>query len=133
MENVTEAFLMAFAVFIFAAALTVSIAAFSKVRAVSDAVVRRTDEYVEQTEQARNEKAYRIVGMETIIPVLYRYYKDETTVVFLEGARIDNAVPEGVDLSGVRRVTYLSNYRFKFSWTTGFKNMGYKLLSKRIY
>ena len=106
MENATEALLMAFSVIVFVIALTVSVFVFSRVREVSDVVVSATDQQPELEDQSTftNVINYRIVGMETIIPVLYRYYKEETTIVFLKGASLVTDAEgntTGVDFSGV--------------------------------
>ncbi len=102
MENATEALIMAFSVIIFVIALSVSVLVFSKVREVSDVVVSATDQQPELEDQStfNNVINYRIVGMETIIPVLYRYYKEETTIVFLQGAELVYE-PETGNVTGV--------------------------------
>lgn len=84
MENATDALKMAFAVMIFVIALTVSIVMFSQLNQTSKLVLSGSDstkfyEYEEATDE-RN----RIVGLETIIPTLYKYYKENYTVLFLE-------------------------------------------------
>ncbi len=87
MENATEALMMGFAVLVFVIALTVSITVFSQVRVVSDMVLYRKDEtnYYEYEGATGKAAENRIVGLETIIPTLYKYYKENYTVVFREG------------------------------------------------
>ena len=106
MENASEALIIAFSVIIFLIAISVSVFSFSKVRAVSDVVVSHTDNMPNYEDQSTftNVINYRIVGMETIIPVLYRYYKEETTIVFLKGASLvtdDGGNVTGVNFTGV--------------------------------
>lgn len=87
MENATEALMMAFAVLVFVIALTVAITSFNQVKAISDVVLYSKDETNYYDYQGATGKAAqnRIVGLETIIPTLYKYYKENYTVVFRQG------------------------------------------------
>lgn len=87
MENATHALLMAFAVMVFVIALTVSMVSFSSVKQVSDIILYTKDEtnYYEYQGAISKAAENRIVGLETIIPTLYKYYKENYTVVFKEG------------------------------------------------
>ncbi|MCI9245818.1 MAG: hypothetical protein HFJ30_01520 [Clostridia bacterium] len=87
MENASDAIIMAGAVLIFVIALTVAMTVFSQARATVDTVVYASDrtnyyEYLEM--DISNNIKNRIVGLETIIPTLYKYYKENYTVVFLD-------------------------------------------------
>lgn len=84
MENAVDALKIAFAVMVFVIALTISINAFNKVKATADIVLYSSDEtnYYEYTQIAGKAAENRIVGMETIIPALYKYYKENYTIVF---------------------------------------------------
>lgn len=84
MENATDALKMAFAVIVFTMALTIAIIMFSQLNQVSKIVISSTDitQYYEY-EIATNEEQTRIVGLENIIPTLYKYYKENYTVLFL--------------------------------------------------
>lgn len=86
MENATDALKMAFAVFIFSMALSISISMFSQLNQVSQVVLKSSDitAYYNYKESDTTSKNYRIVGLETIIPTLYKYYKENYTVVFLD-------------------------------------------------
>lgn len=86
MENATRALIMAFAVFIFVIALTVSMVSLNSVKRVSDAILYTKDEtnYYTYTDVKGKAAQNRIVGLETIIPTLYKYYKENYTVVFKE-------------------------------------------------
>ena len=90
MENAVDALKIAFAVFIFVIALSVTMYMFTMAKTTSDLVLQASDvtEYMEYTElediagsnaMINND---RIVGLETIIPTLYKYYKENYTVVF---------------------------------------------------
>lgn len=95
MENAIEALKMAFAVMAFMLALSVSIISFSKVKEVSDIVLYAKDEtnYYEyyQDFDGKNgkEAENRVVGLETIIPTLYKYYKENYTVIFRQANYIE--------------------------------------------
>lgn len=88
MENAVEALKMAFAVILLTLALGLSINMFSKARATSDIVLRSSDEteyydYMEYTDADKT--GNRVVGMETIIPTLYKYNKERYKVIFKKG------------------------------------------------
>lgn len=85
MENASDAIIMAGAVLIFVIALSVAMTVFSQARETVDTVVYASDrtnyyEYIDISSNIKN----RIVGLETIIPTLYKYYKENYTVVFLD-------------------------------------------------
>ena len=86
MENAVDAMKIAFGVFVFTMALSITMYMFTMARETSDAVLQRSDvttlmEYVETSNMIGEE---RIVGLETIIPTLYKYFKENYTVIFLE-------------------------------------------------
>ena len=85
MENSIDALKMAFAILVFVLALTIAVTMFSQLNQVSKLVVSSSDitKYYEY-EIATNEEQTRIVGLETIIPTLYKYYKENYTVLFLK-------------------------------------------------
>ena len=87
MENAVDALKIAFAVFVFTMAISVSIYMFTIVGETSDIVLQSSDvtEFMEYTEISDMIGDDRIVGLETIIPTLYKYYKENYTVVFREG------------------------------------------------
>lgn len=87
MENAVEALKIAFAVMVFIIALTVSIVSFNSVKSTADAILYMKDEANYYDYQGESGKAAenRIVGLETIVPTLYKYYKENYTVVFKQG------------------------------------------------
>lgn len=87
MENAVEAIKMAFAVMVFVMALSVSMISFNKAKATSDVVLYAKDEtnYYDYEGATGKAAENRIVGIETIIPTLYKYYKENYTVVFRKG------------------------------------------------
>ncbi len=86
MENALDALWIAFAVLIFVMALTISIFMFSQVNDVSRIVISSTDttNYYQYSLADQNSR-FREVGLETIIPTLYKYYKEQFSIVFLDG------------------------------------------------
>ena len=88
MENASEALMMAFGILIFVLALTVAINSFNRVKAVSDIVLYSGDEtnYYEYQGATGKASQNRVVGLETIIPTLYKYYKENYTVLFRQGS-----------------------------------------------
>lgn len=95
MENAVDALKIAFAVMVFAMALTLAISTFSQARETSEAVLYMNDKtnyyswedevnYLEEDPVTGDieYKSERIVGIDAIIPTLYRYYKENYTVIF---------------------------------------------------
>ena len=95
MENAVEALKMGFAVLVLVAALSLAIFSFTKVRETTDAITSGADikEYYQQLSldetgvSSNNALSSRIVGVETIIPTLYRYYKENYTILFYVGEK----------------------------------------------
>lgn len=84
MENAVDALKMAFAVFIFVIALTVGIVSFNNAKSTADFILYTKDEtnYYQYETAMGKASENRIVGLETVIPTLFRYYKENFTVVF---------------------------------------------------
>lgn len=88
MENAADALKMAAAVLIFVLALSISINAFSEVRQVSQIILEYNDReyeytYVEENkDDSGNVSTERLVGIETIIPSIYKAYKENYKIVF---------------------------------------------------
>ena len=87
MENASEALIMAFAVLVFVLALSVTVAVFSIAKDTADTILYAKDEsnFYEYEGVAGVASQNREVGLETIIPTLYKYYKENYTVVFKHG------------------------------------------------
>ncbi len=81
MENVAEALKMAGEMLLFILALGVSISSFSQARETSDMLLKYTDrEYVTQYQGVGTTQ--RVVGEETVIPTIYRAYKENYKIYF---------------------------------------------------
>lgn len=86
MENAAEALKLAFAVFVFVMALSICVSTFSLARETADTILSFADEtkYYEYEDTGSTE--YREVGLETIIPTLYKYNKENYKVIFAKGS-----------------------------------------------
>ena len=90
MENATQALELGFGVLIFVMALTLSISTFSSASLAITNVISnedKTQRYVYVTEANGNgvdQNNNRIVGVESIIPTMYKAYKENFKVLFLD-------------------------------------------------
>lgn len=92
MENAVDALKMAGAVMMFIIALSVSIVAFGQVRETSDIILDYKDRettYIDGDFYYKPTGLERKVGLETVIPAVYRAYSENYKVVF-EGLDDDN-------------------------------------------
>lgn len=88
MENAVDALKLAFAVFVFVIALTLTFSIVGQARATSDIVLSLKDktnyyEYVDENDNNAVKKD-RIVDFETILPTIYRYAKEQYAVTILD-------------------------------------------------
>ena len=85
MENVTRALIMAFSMLIFVIAFTYSMYLINKLTATSSTLLSSvsTTNYYDNI-QVSGGNATREVGVDTIVPVLYRYYKENYAVKILD-------------------------------------------------
>lgn len=84
MENAAKALEMAAAVLILVIALAMAMTVISQAREVADLVFYMKDntnfaEYID--EDATNYRVSRIVGIDTVIPTIYRHYKEGFNVI----------------------------------------------------
>ncbi len=85
MENATNALMIGFAVIVFVLALSVFMYMFTLLNTTSTEIIKSTDiTAFYQYEGANEDRLSRIVGLETIIPTLYKYYKENFTIIFLD-------------------------------------------------
>lgn len=82
MENATEALHIAASVLIFVVALTISINAFSNVRAASQSILDMRDREYDYSYVESNGGTERYVNKETIIPSIYKAYRENYKIVF---------------------------------------------------
>ena len=136
MENATHALIIVFAVFVFVLALTVSIVSFSNAKNAADIILYTKDQtnYYNYTKVSGKADENRIVGLETIIPTLYKYYKENYTIVFKHCSSYTNGefsddltyLPVyNADTTKNWNSTYLDHMKNKYnpSDETGIKNL----------
>lgn len=84
MENAVEALKFAFAVMIFALALSISISSFSQANQTVTAIIQMKDRETEYTYVEPSENLTRTVGVETIVPTMYRALNENIIIYFLD-------------------------------------------------
>jgi len=82
MENAAEALKMAAAVLIFVIALSISINAFGQARRTVQTVLEYKDREYNYTYVKDSENSTRVVSAETIIPAVYKAYKENYKIIF---------------------------------------------------
>lgn len=85
MENVADALKMAGSVLMFIIALSISILSFGQARETSNKILSYKDretQYIEGNYYYPNNNKVRKVGLETVIPAIYRSYKENYKIVF---------------------------------------------------
>lgn len=87
MENAVDALKLAFALLVFAIAITLTFSVVGQAKATADAVFTSTDKtefYTYATEGDYNAEEYRTVGFETILPTIHRYAKEQYAVTIFD-------------------------------------------------
>lgn len=123
MENAVDALQMSFAVLIFTIAVGLAMSSFAKAKDASTMILTRDLDlhYYDQTAMFADNNEVRankdrIVGVETVIPTLYSYFKEEYTVVFYTGSydkatgRLSNVTPVTLYNSHTINDKYISAY-----------------------
>lgn len=82
MENIADALKMAVAVLIFVIALGISISSFSQAKQTAQTLLDYTDREYDMLYVSNVTNTERVVGIETIIPTIYRAYKENYKVFF---------------------------------------------------
>lgn len=82
MENAIEALQMAAAMLVFVVAISVSISAFGEARVTAQIIVDNQDREYLSSYVEDNGTTERIVGIESIIPSIYRSYNENFKIVF---------------------------------------------------
>lgn len=116
MENATEALKMAFAVLVFVMAMSLAFMLVTEARSTADVVFLAKDEQeyvtgitaIEQTSEQ-----YRIVGLDTIIPTIYRCAQENYGVTIID----DNEIVALYDLQVENTISKISS-----TWGTGQAN-----------
>jgi len=84
MENAVEALKFAGAVMAFTFALTISISSFSSAREAVTSIINMRDRETEYTYVQPTEDLTRTVGVETVVPSLYRAYRENIEIYFFD-------------------------------------------------
>jgi hypothetical protein len=82
MENAVEALKFAGAVMIFAFALTITISSFSSANLAVSSIVNMSDRETNYTYVTGTQNLTRTVGIETVVPAMYRAYKENIEIYF---------------------------------------------------
>ena len=80
MEDAVQALKMAFAVFVFVIAISVAFYVLSQAKATSETIFYSSDRTNYYDNVKSDNKVTRNVGLETVIPTLYRYYRENFMV-----------------------------------------------------
>ena len=110
MENAAEALKMAAAVLIFVLALSISINSFSEVRQTSQTILNYRDREYETTYVEDNGSTERSVGTETIIPSIYKAYKENYKIIFEIGSieyLYQKKITEGANKGNYNKINYI--------------------------
>lgn len=84
MDNAVDALYMAVAVLIFVLALSISINAFGQVQQATTTILGYKDREYDYTYVKNNGTTRRIVSAETIVPSIYKAYKENYKIVFMK-------------------------------------------------
>lgn len=84
MENAVEALKIAFAVMMFVAALSLSISCFSQANAAVTSIISLNDRETEYTYVEPSSTNTRTVGVETIVPTMYKAYQENFQIYFYQ-------------------------------------------------
>ena len=125
MENAAEALKLAFYVIVFVLALSLSISTLTKAKQTSDMVLTIADETryyeyeqinVDDIGNSVDADGSRIVGLETVIPTLYKYDKERYKVVFKQGnydlatGEVTNVTPLEIYKTQTTRANWNKDY-----------------------
>lgn len=97
MENAAEALKMAAAVLIFVLALSISINAFGEARVASRTILDYKDREYDYTYVEGSDTTQRIVGVDSIVPSIYKAYKENYKIVFENVSGLEDGVYERND------------------------------------
>lgn len=91
MENAIDALHMAVAVLIFVVALSISINAFGEVRITAQTIIDSKDKEYSYTYVEDNGTTERIISLESIVPSIYKAYKENYKIVFRDNESSEEA------------------------------------------
>lgn len=103
MENAVDALKIAFAVMIFVIALSLSIFLLSKANSSVTAIVGLNDRKTEYNYVEPNPTNTRTVGVETIVPTMYKAYKENFQIYFFDKNNKPLIIYYEIDSEGNRK------------------------------
>lgn len=86
MEDAVDALKIGFAVMMFVMALTISVSSLSQANSAVKSVITLNDREIEYNYVEPNPENTRIVGVEAIVPTMYKAYKENFQIYFYEDA-----------------------------------------------
>lgn len=101
MENGAEALKMAFAIIMFVLALGLCISSFSQARETVDSIITMKDRETSYTYVESAEAENRKVSVETIVPTLYKAYKENFEVHFHKADGSELVLYQSTDPNGI--------------------------------
>lgn len=87
MENAADALKIAFAIFIFVLAITITFSIISQAKSTADVVMYHSDETNFYKHLSSSGEKYREVSLSDVISTLYRYYKESISVTVNLGSK----------------------------------------------
>ena len=84
MENAADALKMAAAVLIFVMAISITISSFTETRVAATTILNNKDKEYDYSYGEDNGTTERLVSLESIIPTIYKAYKENYKIVFKE-------------------------------------------------
>lgn len=117
MEDAVEALKLAAWVLIFILALSIVFMVFSQAKEVADIVLNYSDNtyFASYVEAETSNGNGRTVGIETVIPTLYRYYKEKYSVDIVVNDKIEEKFDEEIE----RKVYSRNDDTYKYLYENG--------------
>lgn len=103
MENSVHAIKMVFGVIVFSLALGIALMLFSQAKSTSQAILylKEYEMSNNSNQEQENSNEYRVVGLETVIPTIFDYYKSKS-IIYLKKGKYDKNNDEIVDISNIK-------------------------------
>lgn len=103
MENAVEALKIAFAMIMFVMALSLGISSISKANSAVEAITYLNDREKEYSYVTPSEGLTRVVGVETIVPIMYKAYIENFEIHFLDKNGNPLPIYYATDVNGKRK------------------------------
>ena len=106
-ENIADALKMAAAVLVFVMALSITINSFTETRIAATTILNNKDKEYDYTYVEDNGTTERLVGLESIIPTIYKAYKENYKVIFDASILGNDGVYEKINSeTGIKEAVY---------------------------